>query len=100
MSLPEALILSLRLYALISLPSGSETQTVDGAMLAITDSSGNSPLARLGMQPGDVVLSVNGHSLDALRSDEKLIEEVRDADTARLEIKRAGRKFFLTVPIP
>ena len=77
----------------------TETQTVDGAMLAITDSSGTSPLARLGMQPGDIVLSVNGHSLDALRGDENLIEEVRDADTARLEIKRAGRTFYLTVPI-
>lgn len=78
----------------------TETQTVDGAMLAITDSSGTSPLARLGMQPGDIVLSVNGHSLDALRRDEKLVEEVRDANTARLEVKRAGRTFYLTVPIP
>lgn len=78
----------------------TEIQTGDGAMLAITDSSGTSPLARLGMQPGDIVLSVNGHSLDALRNDEKLIEKVRDASTARLGIKRADRTFFLTVPIP
>lgn len=78
----------------------TETQTVDGAMLAITDSAGTSPLTRLGMQPGDIVLSVNGHSLDALRNNEKLVEQVRDATTARLEIKRASRTFFLTVPIP
>ncbi|MCY4129458.1 MAG: hypothetical protein OXG15_09505 [Gammaproteobacteria bacterium] len=78
----------------------TEIQTGDGAMLAITDSSGTSPLARLGMRPGDIVLSVNGHSLDALRSDEKLIEKVRDSNTARLGIKRADRTFFLTVPIP
>ena len=78
----------------------TEIQTGDGAMLAISDSTDTSPLARLGMQPGDIVLSVNGHSLDALRSNEKLIEEVRDASTARLGIKRADRTFFLTVPIP
>ena len=78
----------------------TEIQTGDGAMLAITDSAGTSTLARLGMQPGDIVLSVNGHSLDALRSDEKLIEEVHDASTARLGIKRADRTFYLTVPIP
>lgn len=78
----------------------TEIQTGDGAMLAISDSSATSPLARLGMQPGDIVLSVNGHSLDALRSNEKLIEQVRDSSTARLGIKRADRTFFLTVPIP
>ena len=78
----------------------TEIQTGDGAMLAISDSSGTSPLARLGMQPGDIVMSVNGHSLDALRNDEKLIEKVRDSNTARLGIKRADRTFFLTVPIP
>ena len=76
-----------------------EIQTGEGSMLAISDSSSTSPLARLGMQPGDVVLTVNGHSLDALRKDEKLIEEVRDSNTARLGIKRANRTFFLTVPI-
>ncbi len=78
----------------------TEIQTGDGAMLAITDSSSTSPLARLGMQPGDIVLSVNGHSLDALRNDEKLISTVRDSSTARLGIKRADRTFYLTVPIP
>lgn len=77
----------------------TEIQTGEGSMLAISDSSGTSPLARLGMQPGDVVLTVNGHSLDELRSDEKLIEQVRDSSTARLGIKRANRTFFLTVPI-
>ena len=77
----------------------TEIQTGEGSMLAISDSSGTSPLARLGMQPGDIVLSVNGHSLDELRSDEKLIEEVRDSNAARLGIKRANRTFFLTVPI-
>lgn len=78
----------------------TEIQTGDGAMLAITDSSSTSPLARLGMQPGDIVLSVNGHSLEALRNDEKLISTVRDSSTARLGIKRADRTFYLTVPIP
>ncbi len=77
----------------------TEIQTGEGSMLAIADSSGTSPLTRLGMQPGDVVLTVNGHSLDELRSDEKLIEQVRDSSTARLGIKRANRTFYLTVPI-
>ena len=77
----------------------TEIQTGEGSMLAIADSTGSSPLARLGMQPGDVVLTVNGHSLDELRSDEKLIEQVRDSSTARLGIKRANRTFYLTVPI-
>lgn len=77
----------------------TEIQTSEGSMLAITDSSGTTPLARLGMQPGDIVKTVNGHSLEALRSDQELAKEVLGANTARLEVKRANREFYLTVPM-
>ena len=82
-------------------PLGLTTiQTNEGAMLALADSAGSSPLARLGLQPGDVVVSVNGYSYDALRSDELLAHEVLGESTARLEINRSGRAFYLTVPLP
>ncbi len=78
----------------------TEIQTSEGPMLALADPSGTSHLARLGMLPGDVVASVNGHTLDSLRHDPDLAKQVLNADEARLEIRRAGRQFYLTVPMP
>lgn len=78
----------------------AEVQTNQGASLAIVDSEGTSALARLGMQPGDIVLAVNDHSLSELRADEELAERILASNTAKLTIKRANREFILTVPMP
>ena len=78
----------------------TEIQTNDGPMLAIEDTTGTSPLAQLGVQPGDIVMSVNGYTLSALRHDKQLEREVLGGNTAEFEIRRANRQFKLTVPMP
>ena len=77
----------------------TEIQTNEGPMLGIAKIDGTSPLARLGMQPGDIVVSVNGVPLNVLREDEELTRVALSEDTARFEIRRHKRHFFLTVPI-
>ena len=78
----------------------AEIQTSAGLSLEIIDSDGTSPLAQLGMQPGDIVMKVNGHSLASLRSNESLAKEILASNQARLHINRGGREFQLTVPMP
>ncbi len=57
-------------------------------------------LARVGLRPGDVVLSVNGRGVQELQQDSAALEGILDAGTARLEIQRGERRFFVTTRIP
>ena len=60
----------------------------------------NSAVASAGLQPGDVVISVNGMPVGVAMNDARLFDQVRSAGRARVEVERNGRRFFLTVPIP
>ena len=60
----------------------------------------NSAVASAGLQPGDVVISVNGMPVGVAMNDARLFDQVRSAGRARVEVEREGRRFFLTVPIP
>ena len=62
--------------------------------------AGNSAVANAGLQPGDVVISVNGMTVGVAMNDARLFDQVRSAGRARVEVEREGRRFFLTVPIP
>ncbi len=57
-------------------------------------------LSRVGLRPGDVVLSVNGQQLGNPQVDTALIDQVTEAGAARLEIQRGERRFFVTLSIP
>ncbi len=58
-------------------------------------SSSGSMLTQLGLQPGDVILSVNGQMLGNLNDDQMLIEQVANSGQARLEIQRGNRRFVV-----
>lgn len=58
-------------------------------------SSSGSMLTQLGLQPGDVILSVNGQTLGNLNDDQMLIEQVANSGQARLEIQRGNRRFVV-----
>ena len=58
-------------------------------------SSSGSMLTQLGLQPGDVILSVNGQALGNLDDDKMLLEQVTDSGQARLEIQRGNRRFVV-----
>jgi general secretion pathway protein C len=58
-------------------------------------SNSGSMLTQLGLQPGDVILSVNGQTLGNLDDDQMLLEQVTNSGQARLEIQRGNRRFVV-----
>lgn len=57
-------------------------------------------LQQAGLQPGDIVLSVNGTPLGNINKDSAMVQQVIDSGQARVEVQRGDRRFFLTLPIP
>ena len=58
-------------------------------------SNSGSMLTQLGLQPGDIILSVNGQALGNLDEDQMLLEQVTNSGQARLEIQRGNRRFVV-----
>ena len=56
-------------------------------------------LARVGLKEGDVVLSVNGRPVGDIQQDRAQLREIADQGSARLEIQRGDRRFFVTTRI-
>lgn len=52
-------------------------------------------LLGLGMQSGDVILSINGQPLGNIEQDRGLIDEVYAAGQARIEVQRGNRRFII-----
>lgn len=65
----------------------------DGAGYRV--SAKGSMLTQLGLQPGDVILSVNNQPLGDMSSDQALIENVAVGGQVRLEIQRGDRRFVV-----
>jgi general secretion pathway protein C len=59
----------------------------------------SSTLAQVGLRPGDVVLSVNGQAVGNIQQDRAQLDSIMDAGSARLEIQRGDRRFFVTTRI-
>lgn len=61
----------------------------------------NSPLLRnTGLQSGDVLLSVNGQPVGNIAQDQLRINSVLAEGSARLEVMRGDRRFFVTAALP
>jgi len=61
----------------------------------------NSPLLRnTGLQSGDVLLSVNGQPVGDIAQDQLRINSVLAEGSARLEVMRGSRRFFVTAALP
>lgn len=63
-------------------------------------STSNPLLQQTGLQPGDVILTVNGKPVGVAMNDSALVEQALEEKVVRVEVQRDSRKFFLTVPIP
>ena len=64
------------------------------------DSIANSPyLAQTGLQPGDVILSVNGRPVGDIQQDHTEIDNVLAQGSARIEVQRGNRRFFVTASL-
>ena len=57
--------------------------------------SAKSILTQVGLQAGDVILSVNGQTLGSIENDQVLLEQVSSSGQARLEIQRGNRRFVV-----
>ena len=56
-------------------------------------------LKQTGLQPGDILLSVNNRAIGNVAEDKLEFENVLAQGSARLEIKRGSRNFFITVSL-
>jgi general secretion pathway protein C len=64
------------------------------------DNLANSPyLAQTGLQAGDVVLSVNGRPVGDVQQDQAEIDNIVAQGSARLEVQRGTRRFFVTASL-
>lgn len=53
-----------------------------------------------GLQPGDMILSINGRPVGVASNDAALMAQVMASSRVRVEVQRGTRRFFLTVPVP
>jgi general secretion pathway protein C len=56
-------------------------------------------LSQTGLQPGDVILSVNGRPVGDISRDKMEIDNVLAQGSARLEVQRGTRRFFVTASL-
>jgi len=56
-------------------------------------------LSQTGLQPGDVILSVNGRPVGDISQDKMEIDNVLAQGSARLEVQRGTRRFFVTASL-
>ena len=56
-------------------------------------------LSQTGLQPGDVIVSVNGRPVGDLNQDRMEIDNVLAQGSARLEVQRGNRRFFVTAAL-
>lgn len=72
----------------------------NGAQGYRVDSLAASPyLAQTGLQAGDVVLSVNGRPVGDVQQDHLEIDNILAQGSARLEVQRGTRRFFVTASL-
>lgn len=55
-------------------------------------------LDRVGLKPGDVVVSVNGHDVGQKKADLAALQDYHDKGSAKVVIQRGSQRFTVTVP--
>ena len=85
---------------LLSQAGLSPVQEGDAKGYRVSGAGAESPLLQAGLKPGDVVMSVNGQPVGNAMNDSGLVDQALAAGRVRVEVQRADRRFFLTVPIP
>lgn len=60
----------------------------------------NEQLSDMNLQPGDVIISINGQELGDVEEDRRRLEQWTSSGTLQLEVERGGTRFSFTVPVP
>lgn len=64
----------------------------------IGDSAPSQLLDRVGLKPGDVIVSVNGHDVGRKKADLAALREYHEKGSARVVVKRGAQRFTVSVP--
>jgi general secretion pathway protein C len=56
-------------------------------------------LQQTGLQPGDVILSVNGRPVGDIQQDQMELANIMAQGSARIEVQRGSRRFFITASL-
>ena len=59
-----------------------------------------SPAERIGLQPGDFVLAVNGLALDGEAALTRAMLDLRGRERALVVVQRGPGRYHLTIPLP
>ena len=79
---------------------GLEPVSVDGDTgYRIGQHAGSRQLGRTGLQPGDTIISIDGQPIADIRQSPEAFGDLLAKGSARLEIQRGGRRFFLTTSL-
>lgn len=64
----------------------------------ISENAPREMIGSVGLRPGDVILSVNGHALGEESGDMAALQEVMNAGSATIEVERGSRRFTVSYP--
>ena len=79
---------------------GLEAVSVDGdTVYRIGLGAASRQLGRTGLQPGDTILSIDGRPVAEVRQSPEAFGDLLSRGSARLEIQRGQRRFFLTTSL-
>ena len=79
---------------------GLEPVSVDGDTgYRIGRDAGARRLGRTGLQPGDTIISIDGQPIGDIRQSPEAFGDLLAKGSARLEIQRGARRFFLTTSL-
>lgn len=79
---------------------GIESVAADaGGGYRIGDVAQNPYLRQTGLQAGDVILSVNGRPVGDIQQDQLELENIMAQGSARIEVQRGSRRFFITASL-
>lgn len=79
---------------------GLEPVSVDGnAGYRVGQRAASRQLGRTGLQPGDTILSIDGQPISAVSQNPEAFGDLLSKGSARLEIRRGERRFFLTTSL-
>jgi len=70
-----------------------------GAGYRVGELADSSYLSQTGLQPGDIILSINDKPVGDLKQDREEIDNVLAQGKARLEVQRGTRRFFVTASL-
>tara|TARA_A100001037_G_scaffold88314_1_gene80042 strand:+ start:20643 stop:21497 length:855 start_codon:yes stop_codon:yes gene_type:complete len=70
-----------------------------GAGYRVGELADSSYLSQTGLQPGDIILSINDKPVGDLKQDREEIDSVLAQGKARLEVQRGTRRFFVTASL-